>query len=206
MIDFVELVLFDLGGVLLQQRGVRSMRDLSGISSDDELWSRWLSCPWVRRFESGRCSDQAFARGVVEDWGLSISPAAFLEEFRTWPSGPLAGAEDLVTEVMARVPVGCFSNTNALHWHDHLIGWPLVRLFSTRFLSFEIGLLKPDRQAFDYVASQVGPPPDRVLFLDDNAANVDGALAAGFSARQVSGISSARQALVAAGVLDGPPR
>jgi len=206
MNDSIELVLFDLGGVLLQLRGVPSMRELSGISSDDELWSRWLSCPWVRSFESGICSDEAFARGVVEDWGLSISPAAFLEEFRTWPSGPLAGAEDLVTEVMPRVPVGCFSNTNALHWHDHLMGWPLVRLFDTRFLSFEIGFLKPDRQAFDYVASKVGPSPDRVLFLDDNTANVDAALDAGFSAQPVSGVSSARQALVALGVLDGPSR
>jgi HAD superfamily hydrolase (TIGR01509 family) len=206
MNDSVELVLFDLGGVLLQLGGVPSMRELSGISSDDELWSRWLSCPWVRSFESGACSDVAFARGVIEDWGLSISPAAFLEEFRTWPSGPLAGAEDLVMEVMARVPVGCFSNTNALHWHDHLMGWPLVGLFDTRFLSFEIGVLKPDRQAFAYVASHVDPPPDRVLFLDDNGANVDGALAAGFSARQVSGVSSSRRALVALGVLDRPSR
>ncbi len=74
------------------------------------------------------------------------------------------------------------------------------------FLSFEIGFLKPDREAFDYAASQVGPSSDRVLFLDDNAANVDGALAAGFSARRVSGVSSARQALVAAGVLDVPSR
>jgi HAD superfamily hydrolase (TIGR01509 family) len=204
MSDSVELVLFDLGGVLLQLRGVPSMRELSGISSDDELWSRWLSCPWVRSFESGSCSDEAFARGVVEDWGLSISPAAFLEEFRTWPSGPLAGAEELVTEVMARVPVGCFSNTNALHWHDHLMGWPLVRLFDTRFLSYEIGFLKPDRQAFDYVASNVGPSPDRVLFLDDNAANVDGAQAAGFSAQLVSGVAEARQVLVALGVLESP--
>ena len=86
------------------------------------------------------------------------------------------------------------------------MGWPLVRLFDTRFLSFEIGFLKPDRQAFDYVASKVGPSPDRVLFLDDNTANVDGALDAGFSAQQVSGVSSARQALVAIGVLDGPSR
>ena len=204
MSDSVEMVLFDLGGVLLQLQGVPSMRELSGISSDDELWNRWLGCPWVRRFESGAYSDADFARGVVDDWGLSISPSAFLQEFRTWPSGPLPGAEALLTEVMARVPVGCFSNTNALHWNEHLAGWPLVQLLETRFLSFEIGLLKPDRQAFDYVADKVGPPPGQVLFLDDNLANVEGAIAAGFSAVRVAGVPEARQALVASGVLDPP--
>ena len=140
------------------------------------------------------------------DWGLSISPTAFLDEFRTWPSGPLPGAEDLVAEVMARTSVGCFSNTNAMHWNEHLAEWPLVRMFETRFLSFEIGALKPDRRAFDYVAGELNPPPDRVLFLDDNAVNVDGAAAAGFSAVRVAGVSQAREALVAAGVLEGPPR
>jgi FMN phosphatase YigB (HAD superfamily) len=96
-----------------------------------------------------------------------------------------------------------FSNTNALHWNDHLMEWPLVRLFETRFLSFEIGSLKPDRQAFDHLAGAIGPSPNRVLFLDDNIANIDGALASGFSAVRVSGVDEARQALVAAGVLDG---
>ncbi len=181
------------------------MRELSGISDDDELWSRWLGCPWVRRFESGGCSDDDFARGVVDDWGLSITPTAFLDEFRMWPSGPLPGAEALVSEVMARVPVGCFSNTNARHWNEHLAGWPVVRMFETRFLSFEIGAPKPDRRAFDYVADQVGPPPGRVLFLDDNLVNIDGATAAGFSAARAVGVSEARQVLVAAGVLGSPP-
>jgi putative hydrolase of the HAD superfamily len=109
MADSVEMVLFDLGGVLLQLRGVPAMRQLSGISSDEELWNRWLTCSWVRRLESGACSDEAFARGVVDDWGLSISPAAFLEEFRSWPTGPLPGSERLVEETMAQVAVACFS-------------------------------------------------------------------------------------------------
>jgi putative hydrolase of the HAD superfamily len=206
MNESVEMVLFDLGGVLLEMRGVASMREHSGISNDDDLWSRWLGCPWVRRFESGACSDDDFARGMVGDWGLPISPTAFLDEFRTWPSGPLPGAEDLVREVMARVPVGCLSNTNALHWDEHLAGWPLIRMFETRFLSFEIGAPKPDRRAFDAVADQVVPDPERVLFLDDNAVNVDGAIAAGFRSVRVAGVSEARRALVAAGVLEDPTR
>lgn len=74
-------------------------------------------------------------------------------------------------------------------------------MFETRFLSFEIGFLKPDRQAFDHVARALDRSPDRVLFFDDNSANVDGAFASGFSAVRVSGVPEARLALVAAGVL-----
>jgi putative hydrolase of the HAD superfamily len=204
MADRVEMVVFDLGGVLLQMQGVPALRRLADIASEEELWNRWLTCRWVRRFESGTCSADSFSQGVVGDWRLPISSTAFLEEFRSWPTGPLPGAESLVRETMARVPVACFSNTNALHWNDHLREWPLVRLFEACFLSFEIGSLKPDRQAFEHLARAIRPSPDRVLFLDDNAANVEGALASGFSAVRVSGVGEARRALVVAGVLDGP--
>jgi glucose-1-phosphatase len=197
----VDLVLFDLGGVLIEVSGVRAMLELTGIESEQELWRRWLTCRWVRRFESGGCSETEFAAGLVADWQLGLSAAAFLEAFRNWPAGPLPGAAELVAQTRASVAAGCFSNTNALHWHDHIAGWPLARLFDHRFLSFELGLLKPDVAAFAHVADLLEVPAGRVLFLDDNAANVAGAEAAGFQAARAAGVEEARQCLVEAAVL-----
>ena len=197
----VDLVLFDLGGVLIEVAGVRAMLELTGIQSEEELWRRWLTCRWVRRFESGGCSDTEFAAGVIADWQLELSAAAFLEAFRNWPTGPLPGAAELVAQTRASVATGCFSNTNALHWYDHIAGWPLAGLFDHRFLSFELGLLKPDIAAFAQVADLLGVPAERVLFLDDNALNVAGAAAAGFQAARAVGVDEARQRLAEAAVL-----
>ena len=138
-----EIVLFDLGGVLVNFRGVTQMGKLAGITDPEELWERWLSCEWVRSFEAGRCSELAFAAGVVDDWQLRMSPAAYLEEFRSWPTGVLPGAEELVREVKSRVPVSCFSNTNALHW-QFAQTWPLMSQFDHAILSFRMGMLKPE--------------------------------------------------------------
>jgi HAD superfamily hydrolase (TIGR01509 family) len=197
----LDLVLFDLGGVLVELAGVPVMLELTGIESEEELWRRWLTCRWVRRFESGGCSETEFAAGVVADWQLEISADAFLAAFRDWPTRPLPGAADLVAETRASVATGCFSNTNALHWRGRIAGWPLAALFDYRFLSFELGLLKPDIAAFAEVASLLEVPAERVLFLDDNAMNVAGAATAGFQAVRVSGVGEARQRLVEAGVL-----
>jgi HAD superfamily hydrolase (TIGR01509 family) len=197
----VELVLFDLGGVLVELPGVPAMLELTGIESEEELWRRWLTCRWVRRFESGGCSETEFAAGVVADWQLGLSPAAFLEAFRNWPARPLPGAAELVAQTRASVAAGCFSNTNALHWHDRIATWPLSRLFDHRFLSFELGLLKPDTAAFAHVAHLLGVPAGRVLFIDDNAVNVAGAAAAGFQAARAVGVDEARQCLAEAAVL-----
>jgi glucose-1-phosphatase len=198
----VDLVLFDLGGVLIDVRGVPVMLELTGIGSEEELWQRWLTCRWVRQFESGGCSADEFAAGVVADWQLQLSAEAFLEAFRSWPAGPLPGAAELVAQTRASVATGCFSNTNALHWHDHMATWPLTDLFDHRFLSFELGRLKPDVAAFEEVATLLARPPGRVLFLDDNAMNVAGAAAAGFQAVRVTGVEAARERLIEAGVLD----
>jgi FMN phosphatase YigB (HAD superfamily) len=197
-----DVVLFDLGGVLIDFGGVEPMKALAGVESDDELWSRWLTCRWVRSFERGDCPADAFATGVVEDWGLAIDPAAFLDAFRSWPGGALPGADELLQRVQRVVPAGCFSNTNALHWEQNFGRWPILEAFDFCFLSFELGAVKPDRAAFDRVAQLVPAPPERVLFLDDNVPNIEGAHAAGFAAAHVRGVTEARRALVDAGVIE----
>ena len=99
------------------------------------------------------------------------------------------------------MPAGCLSNTNALHWQDNFGRWPILDAFDFRFLSFELGHVKPDKELFEHVARLLPSSPTRVLFLDDNAVNVDGAAAAGFTAVQVRGVDEARQALIAMRVL-----
>jgi HAD superfamily hydrolase (TIGR01509 family) len=197
----IDVVLFDLGGVLIDFGGVRPMKELAGIEHDDELWRRWLSCPWVRSFERGNCSAERFAAGVVDEWALTLDPDAFLAAFRSWPGGPLPGADALLADVRRRVPAGCLSNTNSLHWEDQSARWPILDSFDFRFLSFELGFVKPDRELFDEVARRVGVPRGRVLFLDDNVINVDAARAAGFVADAVKGVAEARHALVTVGVI-----
>jgi HAD superfamily hydrolase (TIGR01509 family) len=201
----IELVLFDLGGVLLDPGGVEAMRVLSGMDSDEELWARWLSCRWVRHFEAGRCTPEEFATGVVDDWSLALTPEAFLAEFVGWPGPPYPGARELLDEVRARVPVACLSNTNATQWSSHTaVAAPILDAFEMRFLSFELGMVKPDPEIFDAVAAQLPVARQRVLFLDDNAVNVEGAASRGFVAQRVRGVDGAREALARAGVVATP--
>ena len=42
------------------------MLELTGMESEEDLWRRWLTCRWVRCFESGGCSETEFAAGVDE--------------------------------------------------------------------------------------------------------------------------------------------
>ncbi len=191
----IEVVLFDIGGVLAEWTGLPVMRELTGAASDLDVAGRWLMSPWVRRFESGRCSEQEFAEGVVAEWEFPFTPDEFLERFLSWLDDPFAGAEQTIRETSGHAKVGCLSNTNALAWREIISHWPLTALFEHRFLSFELGAVKPDREIFGLVAEQLPVPPDRVLFLDDNAINVEAALASGLRAEQARGVAETRAVL-----------
>jgi glucose-1-phosphatase len=196
-----DLVLFDLGGVLIELGGVQALGEMAGIGSDDAVWRRWLTSPWVRRFESGGCSAGEFSHGVVAEWGLAVPPEQFLELFRAWPIGPLPGSSELLADVRQAVPIGCLSNTNSVHWEDQTRRWPLLGMFDYRFLSFDLGEVKPDAAIFQAVADRLPVDRGRILFLDDNALNTEAARSFGFIAEQVAGPAEARRALADHGVL-----
>jgi putative hydrolase of the HAD superfamily len=61
--------------------------------------------------------------------------------------------------------------------------------------------VKPDREVFDRVAARLDAPHERILFLDDNLVNVEGARAAGLRSERARGVDEARAVLVRAGVL-----
>ena len=191
----IEIVLFDIGGVLARFAGLAVLQRLTGSESELDVAARWLMSPWVRRFESGGCTDLEFAAGVVQEWQLPYSAEQFLETFPSWLDEPFDGAEQMVRDTAARVGVGCLSNTNSLQWRGMISHWPLSQCFEHRFLSFELRAVKPDREIYERVIERLPVPPANVLFLDDNPLNVEGALAAGLRAEQAEGVGAARAVL-----------
>ena len=197
----IDFVLFDLGGVLIELGGVATLQEMAGLAVDDEMWQRWLTSPWVRKFEKGECTADEFSVGFVSEWQIDVSPQQFLEAFREWPIGPFPGARDLLGEVQQSVPIGCLSNTNSMHWEHQSGEWPMLGMFDVRFLSFELGLVKPDEDIFVAVADQLAIERHRVLYLDDVALNADAARTFGFRSEQVRGLDECRKILAEVGLL-----
>jgi glucose-1-phosphatase len=197
----IDFVLFDLGGVLIELGDVSSLQEIALPVGNQEQWHQWLSSPWVRRFEMGECSATDFSAGVVSEWGLDVAPERFLEIFRDWPIGPYPGASELLAEVQQSLQIGCLSNTNSMHWEHQISSWPLLETFDFRFLSFELGLAKPDRAIFQAVADRLPFRRERILYFDDVVANSDAARSFGFRSERVQGLGDVRRVLGEVGVL-----
>ena len=197
-----DVILFDLGGVLIELSGVDRMLELCNHAfSADELWARWLTSEGVRRFETGRAGADEFGAAMLDEFGLSIAAAQFLEEFTAWPKGVFPGSFELLEQLSTSYRLACLSNTNALHWPRVCDEMGLARYFESAFASHLVGLLKPDLEIFQHVVDQLGCPPARILFLDDNQLNIAGARTAGMVARRVAGLAEVRATLAEVGVL-----
>lgn len=202
MAERYDVVLFDLGGVVIELAGVPIWQSWTGAGDEAEVWQRWLGSTAVRRFESGRVGADEFAREIVSEFELAVSPEEFVREFAAWPRGVYPGVAELVAAVRRRVPVACLSNCNELHWPRFLGEMGLARVFDHHFSSHELGALKPDREIFDTALARLGCTPERALFLDDNRLNVDGARDAGLDARLARGPDDLRRVLDELGLID----
>ena len=191
-----DVVLVDLGGVVAEFRGITSLRRPSADPmTREEASRRWLASPSARAFESGRCSPEEFASGIVKEWSLPLTPNELVAEFREWTRGLLPGARELLEELGPVITLACFSNTNELHWERFRQEFRGDQLFHRRYLSHEIGYVKPDRQAFDYVISDLAVPAERILFFDDSEPNVEAGREVGLHAHRTVGVEELRQKL-----------
>jgi HAD superfamily hydrolase (TIGR01509 family) len=187
----IEVILFDLGGVLVRLTGVPTMLEWTpGDLTEPELWEKWLRSEAVRSFESGTIDHQQFAATIIEEFRLSVSGDEFIAAFETWTDGLFDGVEELLNSLRSHYRLATLSNTNAIHWPKLTTVMGLATLIDTHFPSHESGLLKPDAAAFDNAVKQLGVTPDQILFFDDNDLNVTGARKSGLQAEIATGPES----------------
>jgi glucose-1-phosphatase len=197
-----DVILFDLGGVLIELTGVAQMNAWTGIATDEELWRRWLTSPGVRSFETGRATADEFAAAMCLEFALPVGVAEFMAEFALWPRRVFPGAHELLGALAARHRLAALSNNNAVHWERISRDMGLGGYFSRSFLSHEIGLIKPDRAVFEHVAEVLACPPGRILFLDDNRLNVEQAIDVGMVAHRVAGVVETAALMLSLGLLE----
>jgi putative hydrolase of the HAD superfamily len=199
----IQVLLFDVGGVLVELSGVETMLDWLGRRvTADELWRMWLQSVPVRQFETGRIDAAEFAAGVISEFGLPIEPQLFLEAFIGWPTGLYPGTLEMLARIPRSYRRAILSNTNSLHWPRVLGEMRLGAAFDNHFVSHLTGRIKPDSDAFEHVVESLGCAPAQVLFLDDNSLNIESAQRFGMHAIRVRGAAETHGVLMELGIID----
>ncbi len=194
------VMLFDLGGVLLESVGFERLNELLPQAVDSQaLKERWLTSPAAREFECGRLAAPAFMARLVAEWGLSCTAAQLLTEYAGWVKGFYPGTLDLLAALRPRYRLACLSNSNSVHW-DKFDGF--AAHFEVALASHRLGVLKPDAECFRRALKECGVGAGEVAFFDDAALNVRAARALGLRAFQVDGPEGVRRVLRAQGWME----
>jgi FMN phosphatase YigB (HAD superfamily) len=198
-----DALLFDLGRVVLDIDFGKTLACWAGHAGCEvtHLIGRFSRDDIYRRHETGDISDAEFFEGLRDSLGVKLSDAQFLEGWNAIFAGEMPGISALLARAAARVPLYAFSNTNNAHVEHFSLEYAAVLgHFREIFLSSAIGLRKPDAAAYDHVVKAIGVDPERIVFFDDLAENIEGAKACGLTAIHVTSPGDVAHALSELGI------
>lgn len=183
-----KAVIFDFGNVIINIELQRIYQTFAKFTSKSPAYieKRITEDQIFRRYESGQFTDEEFREVIRQTLGFPLSDH---EVDTAWNAILLDIPTDrieLISNIRKKYPVYLLSNTNNIHItasnnylkKTHGIN-NLDILFDKLYLSYEMGLWKPDAEIYYEVLRANRLQPNEVIFFDDNLHNIESAKAIG---------------------------
>ncbi len=174
-------IIFDLGGVVLNIDPLLTAKAFSdlGLSNSNELFSPSKQKQLFDLYEKGEISSDGFRNQFKYHCSDKIDDAAV---DRAWNAMLLDLPKErllLLQKAKALHRTFLLSNTNDIHietfnvYLEKNFGIPdLSGCFEKMYLSYKVGMRKPDAEIFELVLSENNLYPNETLFIDDSIENV----------------------------------
>jgi epoxide hydrolase-like predicted phosphatase len=197
-----QALLFDLGGVVIDidfDRAFTVWAQHSQLTSEEIKKFFTFDDPY-QRHERGEISASAYYDHLAATLQLDTDHAHIADGWNSIFVREISGTTEAIRAMRKQIPCYAFTNTNAAHMAAWTTMFPSVASsFDRIFASHQMGLRKPERQAFDHIAQAIAVAPRSILFFDDLLENVQAAAAAGLQAIHVRSPDDVRNALEAFG-------
>jgi putative hydrolase of the HAD superfamily len=182
----IEVILFDLGNVILPFNNYQIAEKLSRFSQRKEFQDPPKIFSYlfdfekgvVNGYEVGKVSSLEFFQSLKEFLQLSLS---FEEFVPIWDDIFLENQEvsQIILSQKGRWKLGLLSNTNPLHFDYILSKFPIVRVFDQWILSHEVGFKKPAVGIYQKAIEWASVEPQKIIFIDDMEKHVEVAISLG---------------------------
>jgi len=196
-------LLFDLGGVLLDIDFGLAIKAWAAYSAlpETELARLFRFDREYRQHERGTLDSAAYFAHLAARLQLSATPAQIEAGWNAIFIGEIAQTAQLVQTARSRLPCYLLTNTNPSHMRFWSARYPnVIPSFDAVFASHQLGLRKPEREAFDHILNVTGVNARDMLFFDDTAENVEAAKQAGLQAVLVRSSVDVAHALAATNI------
>ena len=185
----IKAVVFDFGNVIINIDFKRIYQTFAKFTAKSEahIEKQITDNQLFRRYESGQFSDEQFREIIRQILGFPLSDTQIDTAWNAVLLDIPCDRIVLLQQIRQKYPIYLLSNTNNIHIkasNDYLKKAHgishLDQLFDQLFLSYEMGMWKPDAEIYYSVLKQLKLPANETLFLDDNLHNIASAKALGF--------------------------
>lgn len=178
----IELVMFDLGKVILNFDHMITCNKLSEYSKRDStyIYDFIFKSDLTKNYDRGKISSRDLFSVISNKLDLKISFKKFRSAWSEifWLNG---GIVELICWVKTQARIAILSNTDEMHFNYIKDNFEIISDFNFVFLSYKIGYMKPDIEIFEYAINKTGISPEKIIFIDDIQDFVDAANKSGMS-------------------------
>jgi 2-haloacid dehalogenase len=199
-----DIVVFDLGGVLIDWDPRHLYRKL--FAGNEAAMEHFLATvcthEWHRHHDAGR----SFAEGARLLKAEHPDKAELIDAFGARQDEMIAGQIDdavAILQNLRNLGVALYALSNwpaedfsSVRQRFDFLGW-----FRGILISGEVGIIKPDPRIFELLLERFAIDPQRAVYIDDVAANVDAARPFGIHAIHFATPAALRAELAELGLL-----
>jgi 2-haloacid dehalogenase len=180
----VSAVVFDVGKVMVQW----DLRCLFGKLIADPRELDWFLAnvvteEWHFQHDAGRPLAEMVPERIAQFPAYASQIEAYATRFNETLPGPVPGTLELIDALHgAGVPLYAITNFGAEFWELFRPEWPVFERFGAIVVSGVEKIAKPDPAIYALAAERFAHAPGKMLFIDDNIANITSARNCGWQA------------------------
>ena len=183
----ISTLIFDLGGVIVDldlAKCIQNFKDL-GLENIEQYLSNFGQKDFFMQFEKGQIGIPVFRDEIRKLAGIELTDAQIDEAWCSFLTQIPVEKLHLLSELKKKYRILLLSNTNPLHIQTAVAaefrktGKTMQDFFDKCYLSYEMGMVKPDVEIFEALLADAQVKAEECLFLDDGKKNIDTAAALG---------------------------
>jgi glucose-1-phosphatase len=176
-------LIFDLGGVIINIEMSNTVLEFSRITgkSVEEISERIKALQIYYRYEVGELDDLSFRELIRGFIGSDVDDQTIDKAWNALLLDIPAERIQVLKKLKKSHKLFLLSNTNPIHFKEvenilrRTTGDSFYTLFDKLYLSYDIRLIKPEKEVYKYVLNDQNIKAADSVFIDDNLINVEAA-------------------------------
>lgn len=188
MVQGIKNIIFDLGGVLMdldKQACIDAFKRL-GYDDIEQLLGNYSQKGTFMELEKGSITPEEFRNRIRREIGRAVTDRQIDDAFCAFLVDIPDYKLDMLQELKKNYRVLMLSNTNAIMMEVmkegvfRKQGLDVYAYFDQLYLSYQMGVTKPDRKIYDLLIADSRICPEETLFFDDSQVNIEMGSSVGF--------------------------